>query len=228
MASSRKDSRGYMLKTGECQRSDGRYSYAYTGKGGNRRTVYAPTLAELRKKERQIIRDIEDGIDAHSPEKITLNQLWDKYFSTKHDLKPTTRAGYKYNYDRYVRDGFGKKKITEIKYSDVKEFYYSIILDKKLSSATLDNVHTDLHPAFDMAVRDGLLRTNPTDGVMKEIKKSQFWNNEKKKALTIPQQKKFTEFIRDSREFQGWAPVLMVLLGTGMRIGECIGLRWDD
>ena len=228
MANSRKDNRGYLLKTGECQRKDGRYSYSYTDKKGERHTVYASTLAELRKKERQIIRDIEDGIDAHAPEKITLNQLFDKYFSTKCDLKPTTRAGYKYTYDHYVRESFGKRKITEIRYTDVKQYYYELIQDRGLSSATLDNVHTDLHPTFQMGVRDGLLRVNPTDGVMAEIKKGHFWNKPKRRALTIPEQKSFTDFIVNNREFQGWFPILMVLLGTGMRIGECIGLRWDD
>ena len=228
MAISRKDSRGYALKTGECQRNDGRYSYAYTDKEGKRHTVYATSLADLRKKERQIIRDIEDGIDAHAPEKVTLNQLFDKYFSQKYDLKPTTRANYKYCFDRYVREGFGKRKITDIKYTDVKEYYYSIIQDKGLSSATLDNIHTTLHPTFQMGVRDGLLRTNPTDGVMAEIKKSRFWDKKKRRSLTIPQQKELTEFLKNNREFHGWAPVIMILLGTGMRIGECMGLRWDD
>ena len=228
MAISRKDSRGYALKTGEFQRNDGRYSYAYTDKEGKRHTVYATSLADLRKKERQIIRDIEDGIDAHAPEKVTLNQLFDKYFSQKYDLKPTTRANYKYCFDRYVREGFGKRKITDIKYTDVKEYYYSIIQDKGLSSATLDNIHTTLHPTFQMGVRDGLLRTNPTDGVMAEIKKSRFWDKKKRRSLTIPQQKELTEFLKNNREFHGWAPVIMILLGTGMRIGECMGLRWDD
>lgn len=228
MAISRKDSRGYALKTGECQRSDGRYSYSYTDKEGKRHTVYANSLAELRKRERQIIRDIEDGIDAHAPEKVTLNQLWDKYIAQKYDLKPTTRANYKYCYDRYVRDGFGRRKICDIKYSDVKEFYYSIIRDKGLSSATLDNIHTDLHPAFQMGVRDGLLRVNPTADVMAEVKKSHFWEIKKREALTVPQQKSLTRFLENTREFHGWVPVLMVLLGTGMRIGECLGIRWDD
>lgn len=228
MANSRKDSRGYVLKTGEFQRKDGRYSYSYTDKEGQRHTVYETSLAELRKKERQIIRDIEDGIDAHAPERITLNDLWDMYIGQKYDLKPTTRANYKYCYDRYVRNGFGKRKIVDIKYTDIKKFYYGIIQDKELSSATLDNIHTDLHPAFQMAVRDGLLRSNPSDGVMAEIKKSHVWNTPKKSALTVAQQKAFTDYIRDSKDYQGWTPVLMILLGTGMRIGECLGLRWDD
>ena len=51
MEKSRKDSRGYVLRTGESQREDGRYSYTALDK--NRRTVYAKTLVELRAKERK-------------------------------------------------------------------------------------------------------------------------------------------------------------------------------
>ena len=54
MANSRKDSRGYVLRTGESERKDGRYSYSYTDLERNRRTVYAKTLVELRKIERKI------------------------------------------------------------------------------------------------------------------------------------------------------------------------------
>ena len=50
----RKDSRGYALRTGECQRSDGRYSYGYTDRTGKRHTVYAKSLVELRNKEKNL------------------------------------------------------------------------------------------------------------------------------------------------------------------------------
>ena len=79
-----------------------------------------------------------------------------------------------------------------------------------------------------MDVRDGLLRTNPSDGVMAEIKKSHVWDKEPRRALTIPQQRAFTGYMQNSREYHGWVPVIMILLGTGMRIGECLGLRWED
>lgn len=47
MAQSRKDSRGYALRSGECQRADGRYSYSYTDRNRKRRTVYGKDLVEL-------------------------------------------------------------------------------------------------------------------------------------------------------------------------------------
>lgn len=51
MAQSRKDSRGYALRTGESQRADVRYSYSYTDHNSKRHTVYGKDLVELRKKE---------------------------------------------------------------------------------------------------------------------------------------------------------------------------------
>ena len=200
MAKSRKDSRGYVLRTGESQKKDGRYSYSYTDLDKNRRTVYAKTLVELRAKERKIIRDKEDGLNPQLADRMTLNELYDRFIEQKYDLK----------------------------HSDVKKFYYRIILDEEMKANTLDSIHTQLHPAFQMAVRDGLLRQNPTDGLMAEIKKSHIWEDNPRHALTIPQQKAFMDYLKAHREYQGWVPIITVLLGTGMRIGECIGLRWDD
>ena len=228
MANSRKDSRGYVLRTGESQRKDGRYSYSFTDLEGKRRCIYAKTLVELRTKERKIIRDKEDGLDPNLAERMTLNQLYDKYIEQKYDLKPSTKVNYVYMYNHFVRPSFGKRMIGKIKYTDVKKFYYTMILDQELQASTLDNINTQLHPAFQMAVRDGLLRQNPTEGVMAEIKKSHIWEHKRRHALTIPEQKAFMDYLKAHREYQGWTPIITVLLGIGMRIGECTGLRWED
>lgn len=227
MAKARKDSRGYALRTGESQRKDGRYSYSYSV-DGKRCVVYAKTLVELRNKEKKIIRDREDGIDPNASDRMTLNQLYDRFIAQKYDLKEHTKVNYMYMYNHFVRPTFGKKIIGKIRYTDVKKFYYSLILDKGIKANTLDSVHTQLHPAFQMAVRDGVLRINPTDGVMAEIKKSHVWERKKRHALTIPEQRAFLDYLKSHREYQGWVPVITILLGTGMRIGECLGLRWDD
>lgn len=228
MAKSRKDARGYALHKGECQRKDGRYSFSYTDREHKRHIIYASDLATLRSRERKIIRDIEDGMDPHLAERITINQVYDKYFGQKYDLKATTRANYIYTYDHFVREGFGKRKLASIKYTDVKKYYYDLILERGIKSATLDNNHTQLHPAFQMAVRDGLIRVNSSDGVMAEIKKSHVWKKEKRRSLTVPQQVAFMRHLNENNDFVGWRSVITVLLGTGMRIGECLGLRWED
>ena len=228
MAQSRKDSRGYALRTGESQRADGRYSYSYTDHNSKRHTVYGKDLVELRKKEQKIRRDLEDGLDPQRAERITVNDVFDSYIKQKYDLKSTTRVNYIYTYDHFVRETFGRRKLSKVRYTDVKEFYYSLIVEQGLSPATVDNVHTQLHPAFTMAVRNGLIRTNPASGVLGEIKKSHVWVKTKRKALTVPEQKAFMNYLYANHQYQGWKPVITVLIGTGMRIGECLGLRWQD
>ena len=228
MSKTRKDSRGYLLWRGECQRSDGRYSYSYTNRKGERHCIYAKSLVDLRKREQQIRRDIEDGIDPWEAERMTVNQIYDTYISQKYNLKETTKTAYNYTYNHYVRESFGTRKLVKVRYTDVKRFYYSLISEKGLSPAVVDNVHTLLHPSFQMAVRDGYIRVNPTEGALGEMKKSYMWVVKKRRALTIPEQKAFMNYLFSNHAYQGWKPVITVLIGTGMRIGECLGLRWSD
>lgn len=223
----RKDSKGYVLRTGETCRADGRYCYAYTDRNKVRRYVYAKSLQELRAKEKELLVKYEQGLDAFAAKKITLNDCFDRYISQKYNLKETTKANYIYMYNRFVRNTFGKRRIAEIRYSDVKEFYFSI-LQEGVKANTLDNVHTVVHPSLQLAVRDGLIVNNPSDSAMTEIKRSNLWDAPKRRALTIPQQKAFMNYLESDRDYEGWLPIITVLLGTGMRIGECLGLRWED
>ncbi len=97
MAKSRKDKRGYALRTGESQRQNGTYSYSYTDSERHRHTVYAKTLAEIRKKERQIIRDMEDDLDFEnriiSVNHNLTNRPNEKGVCVKHISTTKTRSG---------------------------------------------------------------------------------------------------------------------------------------
>ena len=174
----RKDSRGYALKKGESQRKDGRYVFRYTTLRGEHRSVYAKELSELRKKEVKIRRAIEDGLDPDRAERITLNELFDLYMVGKSQLKDSTRSNYLYMYRSYVENSLGKKAIASIKYSTVKAFYTGLITEKGFKPNSMEIIHTILHPVFTLAVRDGYIRTNPSDGVMGEIKKSHNWESQ--------------------------------------------------
>ena len=60
----RTDSKGRVLRNGESQnKKDGRYCYRWTEPvTGKRGTVYALSLVELREKEQQIQKDIQDRL----------------------------------------------------------------------------------------------------------------------------------------------------------------------
>lgn len=151
MSKGRKDLRGRLLKQGESQRaSDKRYVYTYTDPLGRRKFIYAHDLLELREKEKQLVKDQLDGLDTYAQGISTINAAFDRYLSTKQGIRDQTKAGYIYTYDRYVRDTFGEKKIATIKYSDVLQFYYYLLNERKISISTVDTVHTLLHPTFQL------------------------------------------------------------------------------
>lgn len=229
MAKARKDERGRALRKGEVQRaSDKRYMYTYTDPMGRRKFIYAQDLTTLREKEKQLMKDQLDGLDVYVAGKATVNATFDRYMSTKYDLRETTRSNYIYIYDRFVRDTFGKKEIAEVKYSDVLQFYYHLLNVDGLALGTLDSVHTLLHPTFQLAVRDEIIRKNPSDGVMKEISKKGGKDRGVRHALTVEQQRAFMDYMANHPVYYHWWPLFAVLLGTGGRIGEVLGLRWED
>jgi len=229
MAKVRKDQRGRTLQKGEMQRcSDNRYAYSYTDPLGRRKYIYANDLATLREKEKQLMKNQLDGLDIYVAGKATINFVFDRYMSTKANLRQTTKSNYLYMYDRFVRNTFGEKLIAGIKYSDVLQYYRYLLDKEELQINTLETIHTLLHPTFQLAVRDDIIRKNPTDGVMAEIKKSSNQTGGVRHALTVDQQRAFMNHIANHPVYCHWWPLFTVLLGTGCRIGEALGLRWED
>lgn len=241
MFEKRRDNKGRLLLANERQRANGMYEYRYFDRNGVKRSIYSWKLVvtdkiphgkrctePLRDMERRIERDLEDDIDPLGAYRTTLNHFYDEYIETKYELKQSTRTNYKYMYKKYVRNEFGYKKIADIKYSDVKKFYIHLIRDLGFKPTSMETIHTILHPVFTAAVRDGYIRVNPSDGVMAEIKRSHNWEKPKRHALTIPQQEAFINFCATSSQYKHWLSVFTVLLGTGCRVGELIGLRWED
>lgn len=112
MAEKRKDSKGRNLRTGESERKDGRYMYRWTIDGKSK-SIYAATLGELREKEKQIQRDIDDGIDTLAADSLTINDMYNKWIVSKHGLRNTTLSGYKYSHKNYIKDTIGKEKIAK-------------------------------------------------------------------------------------------------------------------
>jgi integrase len=237
----RKDSKGRILKDGESQRPDGTYRYRYTDATGKRRDIYSSRLVptdkpipgskselSLREREKLINRDLEDGIKAQVENKVTLNDMFRLYMSGKTKLKPSTRKNYIYMYEKYVQDTLGIKQIKTIKYSTINSFYCNLIDNLGFKPNSMEIIHTILHPVFRLAVRDNYIRSNPTEGVMAEIKKSYDWEKPKRIALSIPEQEAFMRFISESTIYRRWQPLMTVFLGTGCRVGEVIGLRWED
>lgn len=223
----RKDTKGRVLHKGETYRRDKQlYCFCYTDLLGKRHSLYAPDLGKLRERERQLEQNKLDSIELYAFGKVDVNFVFDRYISTKKDLRSSTFSSYCYIYERYVRKGFGKKKIVDVRYSDVL-LYYNTLIEAGLKPNTVDGIHTILHPAFQMAVRDNIIRNNPTDGAMAEIKRKMKGSTEARHALKLEEEKEFLSCL-DKPENVRWRPLFTVMFGTGVRISELIGLRWED
>lgn len=223
---SRKDTKGRVLYKGESQRND-YYIYQYTDIHRKRRVIYAKDLPELRKKERELQRDIQDKLDIGQRATLTLNEAFDRYFATRTDLKHSTRVNYEYLYGHYVRPGFGTWKLASLCYSDFKAFYLSLAEDYHLSKKTIFLIHSIISQVMKVAVRDNIIRQNPAEGVVRELAKRYGWTENKRHALTPEEQQIFLSHAMNHAEFEEFVPLLIVLIGTGCRIGEALGLRWE-
>lgn len=241
MAEKRRDSKGRVLRTGEVQRSDGKYMYRYTDAEGQRHTVYSWKLVEtdrlpagkkdspaLRTLIQQIDKDLEDGIHPFAADELTLNAVFRTFMEERSDLKETTRCNYLCLYRTHVEGSLGRRPVSAIRYSDVRKFYLSLSQEKGLKISTIRTVNSILWQVMEGLVRDSVLRKNPVTGVFIDLSKRLKEVPEHRNALTIAQQKNFLDYIAHSRQFSRYHCLFVVLLGTGLRVGEALGLRWCD
>ncbi len=226
MAKNRRDSKGRSLQKGETYNSGRKlYCFNYRDPLGHRRYIYSKSLIKLREKEREIRRDSLDGIDSYARSNCTLDFLFARYIGVKQNLRNSTRTNYIYTYRRYIKDTLGKRKIGDIKYSELLYFYQKQ-LDRGLSLNTVDSMHRVVSAALKLAVRDDIIRKNPADGVMAELKASNK-KSEARHPLSYKQEKAFLNCL-DQPENKRWKPIFYFMFGTGCRVGEVIGIRWED
>ena len=223
----RKDNKNRVLKEGEYQRASGTYEFKWRDKRGGRHSISAVTLEELREKELDVLRDVLDGVRADK-NNLTINDLYYSWVQLKRGLKDNTFSNYKYMYTQFVESDFGKNRLVNLKRSDVRGFYNYLSDERHVKVNTIDSIHTVLHQVLELGVEDDYLRYNPSDNALRELKKAHNFEIDKRRALTIPEQELFESFLRKQGQYQKWYPIFVIMLWTGMRVGEITGLRWCD
>ncbi len=242
MSVKRRDSKNRVLHTGESQRPDGRYAYKYTDAAGKPQFVYSWRLEpgdklpkgkrdgpSLREKERQIKRDLEDGINPRGGE-ISVQELVQMYFRQRPPVRENTTHVREFVLQILGRTGFGARRIDRVKQSDVKAWFISLQKSGKpdgtgYNYGSILSIRKVLKPAFKLAVNDDLVRKNPFDFPITEAVIN---DSSTREALTPEQQQAYLSFVRNDPHFCQYYDAIYILLHTGLRISEFAGLTVSD
>ena len=220
----KKDNKGRKLKDGERQRPDGRYEYRYNDPiTGKRASLYDMDLSSLRQRERELLRQIEEGlITTGELRNSTLNDYHERYMGIIH-VEDTTRENYKALWENHVQNALGMMKIVDIRPTHIKMFYGEMT-SKGYAWGTLKVIHGMVCPALDLAMDDCVINRNPA---MHQL--NGFGEKPRERgALTLEQQNRLFKYVGESRCYLKHLPMLQIMVGTALRVGELTGLTWWD
>ena len=224
MAASRKDSKGRVLKAGESERKDGLYQYRFTEPSGERKSIYANNLNDLRKKEQEIQKLLDLGV-SYFEGSMSVTNLLERYLALKQHLRTNTVRGYQITIKILQNDAaFCKMKIRMVKRSDCQRCMINLT---KLGYAygTINRAYTILESAFQMACDEDILVKNPCNFKLSSVIVK---NTKKKYALTPEDQQRFLDFVKSDPRYYKHYDTFVFMIETGLRIGELTGLTLKD
>lgn len=182
----------------------------------------------MREIEKQIQQDIGAGIKTKDASNTTVEDMFWSFINDRRDLKETSRCNYICLYNNHIKEKLGNRRIGSVKYSDIQRYYIDLLGEQGYSYNTVQLIQAILCQLFDIAVMDNIIRANPTNKALQKAKRITNAEPKKRHALTEDEQARFIDFVYGSAVYKKWGNLFTVLLGTGLRIGEALGLRWQD
>lgn len=230
-----KNLRGKELGKGLSQRKDGRYSARYMSETG-RKEKYFNTLPEARKwledeRDQDNLSAVYAPFDVAADE-ILLNDRymvalsdmtvdeWFKFWMENivSDLAWNTRRNYRERYSKNIRPVIGYLKIQDVRPMHCQKILHT--MERDYAGSTIRQTFIAMGTMFRSAVLNDVIQKHPLDGVRlsKPIKAVS-----NIKYLTEKEQTIFLKAAKQSHNYDQYA----LLLETGLRTGELIGLTWD-
>lgn len=210
---------------------EGRVSYK-----GERKSFYGETKAECKRKARDYLEKREKG--TYNPNKTTLNEYMEEWLlnEKRTSVEPSTYARLVSVFEHQIRDDLGKKKLCEITSADIKRLLDHHALGtggkKSLAKSGLKRIMHLLGPCFAYAVKEGVFSKNPCEYVKMPSKSNIIVKTKEQFALSYDEVKRFREAAmvctKKGQIRYRDALVLVFMIGTGLRIGEMIALKWND
>lgn len=217
------------------QRADGRWmarkTFGYTPDGKpNRKTFYGDTSAEAAEKMKEYEKQLEDGlnVDAANINFGSWLDVWLHEYKL-HNVGEQTYDSYEGYIQSRIKPALGRHRLRELRPEHIQSFINSLksvqlknSKDKSgLSSASITKIKNIISGALSQAVKNGLITRNFADAITvpKDAKK--------KKRVNAFNQDEQAALLNELREHRMYYALIVMALGTGLRIGELLALRWE-
>ena len=220
----RKDNKGRILRTGEYYNSKTHVYQFRKMIDGQRVTITDYDLAELRKRENELLVDLDKGKNTKNRNKnMTLNEYFEFWLSTyaPNKVKASTLSRYKEYYDNYINDSLGSRKISKLTKVDFQILFNEMIA-KGLGHSTLNITRSVLNNVFECAIDDDIVFKNPVRNIDIGSK-----DTKEKDAVSKEQLDIFMNYVKESKYAPDY-PLFVTLFNTGIRISELAALTWND
>lgn len=136
------------------------------------------------------------------------------------ELKESTVYTYKGQYRNHIEPVLGHLKVKDITTPKLTQIMQSY----KLNPETIRKVYVIVQSIFRRGIEQGFIRENPCHNVI--LPKNR--NKKKKTSLDENEINRFMELLNTKVWDEDFKRIIKVLLYTGMRSGECLGLAWED
>ena len=163
-------------------------------------------------------------------ENMRFSELIEEYFRlyVPNNLKPITAYNYEKHINYHFMNYFGNKKLKDITTATITQFFatHKTMIKgelKPLSPSNAKRIYCILQSIFKFAVSQGCIKENPCRNVI--LPKKNPLEENKQMYMTAEE---LPEFLNMFQEYSSFNTIILVLLFTGMRSGECLGLQWED
>ncbi|MDR1537633.1 MAG: site-specific integrase [Clostridiales bacterium] len=184
-----------------------------------RKAFYGKTQQEVQTKLNSALYELNRGLYSE-PSKVTVGMWLDSWLSQykKLSVKPTTYICYESRIETHIKPIIGHIPLKDLR-SDAIQKMIGDLSSKGLSPSTVKGIHIVLSQALSQACKNEMLHKNAAEGISLPI-------SDKKtvQAFTPLQQRSFVEAAKTSHV----GDIFVFCLGTGLRIGEALALRWED
>jgi integrase len=184
-----------------------------------RKTVSAKSATEVREKLRQLQTTIDAGLPV-GDDKLTVNQLLDRWFKDvmRHQVASPALSNYETIAKVHIRPTLGRKQVTKLKPAEV-DALLSAKLDSGLSVSTVRRIRSVLAQALTQAQRWEMVGRNAAS-----LSRPPRAPRREGRSLSPQQVAKLVGAMTEDR----LAGLFLTMLGTGLRRGEALGLKWTD